>query len=127
MLDGSDAPAGRNSEQAISGITARAGDIIRLSVWIKASDLVPDSAALYPGTWAVGFTPAVLHGDRQQRSGISNVGPGPDLMCVFPKVTQFDWTQYTLDVRCRRAWVQRRWKSASTFIHGSRERSTSTI
>ncbi|MBI3006545.1 MAG: hypothetical protein HYY49_14205, partial [Ignavibacteriales bacterium] len=43
-------------------LDAKAGDVLRISVWIKASNLVPDSAALYPVTWAVGFTPGFWKG-----------------------------------------------------------------
>ena len=36
---------------------SRKAIMLRLTVWLKASNLVPDSAAMYPGTWSVGFTP----------------------------------------------------------------------
>jgi hypothetical protein len=75
-----------------------AGDIVRLSVWIKASNLLPDSAAKYPGTWAVGFTP-LWFAKYGNNDGYNNVGPGNDYTFTFPKVTSFDWTQYTLDVQ----------------------------
>jgi hypothetical protein len=68
-----------------------------LSVWIKATNLVPDSAALYPGTWSVGFTPLWFAGNGNN-SGYSNVGPGNDYTFAFPPVISFDWTQYSLDV-----------------------------
>jgi hypothetical protein len=103
-------PAGRESGDAFVGMkrlplnggsastTINPGDIVRLSVWIKASGLVPDSAVKYPGTWAVGFTP-LWFAKYGNNDGYSNVGPGIDYTFTFPKVTSFDWTQYTLDVQ----------------------------
>jgi hypothetical protein len=73
------------------------GDVLRISVWIKASNLVPDSAAKYPGTWSVGFTPLWFTGN-DNHLGYSPVGPANDYTWAFPPVTSFDWTQYTLDV-----------------------------
>ncbi|MEX2190061.1 MAG: FlgD immunoglobulin-like domain containing protein, partial [Bacteroidota bacterium] len=73
------------------------GDIIRLSVWIKASGLKPDSAAKYPGTWSVGFTP-LWFAKYGNNDGYSNVGPGNDYTFAFPNDTAFDWTEYSLDV-----------------------------
>ncbi len=77
--------------------TIKEGDVLRLSVWLKASNLVPDSAAMYPGTWSVGFTPLWFTGVGNN-SGYNPVGPANDYTWVFPPVTQFDWTKYTLDV-----------------------------
>ena len=79
------------------GISAQPGDILELSVWIKASGLFPDSAALYPGSWAVGFTP-LFFAKAGNNAGYSNVGPGVDYTFLFPKATSFDWTQYKLNV-----------------------------
>jgi hypothetical protein len=82
----------------ISSLSAKEGDILRLTVWIKASNLVPDSAALYPGTWAVGFTPLWFTGNGNNL-GYSPVGPSNDYVFTFPRVTSFDWTPYTLDIQ----------------------------
>jgi hypothetical protein len=102
-------PAGRGSHDGFVGTkrlplnggsastTISPGDIVRLSVWIKASGLVPDSAAKYPGTWAVGFTP-LWFAKYGNNDGYNNVGPGNDYTFTFPNVKSFDWTQYTLDV-----------------------------
>src|SRR5512141_2012786 len=72
--------------------------MLRLSVWIKASGLVPDSAAKYPGSWAVGFTP-LWFAKYGANDGYNTVGPGNDYTFAFPAVTSFDWTQYTLDIQ----------------------------
>jgi hypothetical protein len=79
-------------------ITAQPGDILELSVWIKATGLFPDSAALYPGTWAVGFTPLFFAG-AGNNYGYNPVGPQNDYTFLFPKVASFDWTQYKLNVQ----------------------------
>jgi hypothetical protein len=102
-------PAGRAAHDGFVGTkrykltnlgagTVEPGDMLRLSVWIKASGLVPDSAALYPGTWSVGFTPLWFE-KAGNNDGYSNVGPGNDYTFTFPNVTSFDWTQYSLDVQ----------------------------
>ena len=80
------------------GADVKAGDVLRISVWIKASNLVPDSAAKYPTTWAVGFTPGFWKGNGNN-DGFNNISGYPqDFQFVFPPVTSFDWTQYYLDV-----------------------------
>ncbi len=76
--------------------TIHSGDSVRVSVWIKASGLLPDSAAAHPSTWAVGFT--TLWAAKYGNNDGYNVS-GPDYQFVFPAVTSFDWTQYTLDVQ----------------------------
>ena len=99
-----DLPFGREEGDAFVG-TRRVlfgdginpGDIIRISVWIKASNLVPDSAALYPETWAVGLTPLMFAGAGNNDG--YDVLWGPDLQFKFPNVTSFDWTEYYEDVQ----------------------------
>jgi len=93
---GGNGPAGSGSSNPF-GITANPGDILELSVWIKASGLFPDSAALYPGTWAVGFTP-LFFAQSGNNAGYNPVGPQTDYTFLFPKATSFDWTQYKLNV-----------------------------
>ena len=72
------------------------GTILRLTAWLKGSDLVPDSAALYPGTWSVGFTP--LWFAKGGNNDGYDVIESNDFTWQFPAVTSFDWTPYTLDV-----------------------------
>ena len=74
------------------------GDRIRISVWIKASNLVPDSADKYPTNWAVGFTPGFFAGNGNNL-GYSPVGAQNDYQFKFPDATSFDWTQYSLDIQ----------------------------
>jgi hypothetical protein len=59
------APAGAailNDISTLSNVSS--GDVLRISMWLKASNLVPDSAAAYPGTWSVGVTPLFHSGYR---------------------------------------------------------------
>ena len=72
--------------------------MVRISVWIKASDLVPDSAAAYPEPWSFGFTP-IFFGSADNNSGFdSNELKAYDMHFTFPPVTAFDWTEYYVDL-----------------------------
>src|SRR5208283_4882321 len=71
------------------------GDSVRVSVWIKASGLFPDSAAAHPTTWAVGITP---QWDKVFGNNDGWNGTGADYQFVFPSVTSFDWTQFSVTV-----------------------------
>ena len=63
------------------------GDFVRVSVWLKASNLVPDSAALYPVTYAVGFTYGYWKGNGNN-DGFNSIDGYPiDMQFVFPSVT----------------------------------------
>ena len=103
MLDGSDyqplpkqTVSGEGQDIAhLTGINP--GDHIRISVWIKATGLYPDSAAKYPSTWAVGFTPGFFEGNGNN-IGYNPVGQQSDYQFTFPSVTSFDWTQFHLDI-----------------------------
>ncbi|HED05402.1 MAG TPA: T9SS type A sorting domain-containing protein, partial [Ignavibacteria bacterium] len=72
------------------------GDSIRISVWVKASGLYPDSAAKYPTTWAVGITPQFF---TKMGNNAGWGGTGSDYQFTFPNVTSFDWTQYHIDTK----------------------------
>ena len=87
-----------NGGQDISHLTGIApGDSIRISVWVKASNLVPDSAAKYPSTWAVGLTPLFFQ-SADNHAGYDVLG-GSDYQFTFPNTTSFDWTKYYVDVQ----------------------------
>ncbi|HTY09679.1 MAG TPA: FlgD immunoglobulin-like domain containing protein, partial [Bacteroidota bacterium] len=99
-------PAGRQAHDGFVGTklipfanldagTIHPGDSVRVTVWIKASGLLPDSAAAHPTTWAVGITPqwSAMYGNND---GYNT--SGSDYQFVFPAVTSFDWTKYTLDL-----------------------------
>ncbi len=72
------------------------GDSIRISVWVKASGLYPDSAAKYPTTWAVGITPQFF---TKMGNNAGWGGTGSDYQFTFPNVTSFGWTQYHIDTQ----------------------------
>jgi len=74
--------------------TIQPGGYVRVNVWIKASNLLPDSAAAHPGTWGVGITPQFF---PQLGNNVGWGGQGPDSVFTFPAVTSFDWTQYHVD------------------------------
>ncbi|MCF6269102.1 MAG: T9SS type A sorting domain-containing protein [Melioribacteraceae bacterium] len=101
LLDGSDGNLNSTSignEMDISALSVNLGDRIRISVWIKANNLVPDSAAMYPTTWAVGFTYGFFKGNGNNDGWNSVDGYPKDMQFVFPNVTSFDWTQYYIDI-----------------------------
>ncbi len=99
-------PAGRDSRDGFisthrlpfSAIdpNIKPGDIIRLSVWIKGSNLSPDSAAAHPSTWAVGLTPQFF---TKLGNNAGFDGTGNDYQFTLPNSTSFDWTQYSVDVQ----------------------------
>ena len=78
------------------GTNVKVGDVIRLTAWLKGANLVPDSAALYPGTWSVGLTP--LWFAKGGNNDGYDVLQASDYTWQFPAVTSFDWTPYTLDL-----------------------------
>jgi hypothetical protein len=74
-----------------------ANSVLRVSVWIKASGLYPDSARIAPGTWAVGLTP-IFHSGYLPNDPYDEIG-AHDYVFTFPDTAHsFDWTQYSLDV-----------------------------
>ncbi|GBD92266.1 flagellar basal body rod modification protein [bacterium BMS3Abin04] len=75
------------------------GDWVRIKVWVKASNLVPDSAALYPTTWAAGFTYGFWKGNGNNDGWNALDGYPKDMQFKFPAVTSFDWTPYYIDVQ----------------------------
>ncbi|MEJ2637436.1 MAG: hypothetical protein P8184_19380, partial [Calditrichia bacterium] len=94
LLNGNAGDASSGDITAMSNI--KAGDVLRVSMWIKATDLVPDSAAAYPGTWSMGVTP-IFHSGYLPNDPYDEIG-AQDAVFAFPAVTDFDWTEYYLDV-----------------------------
>jgi hypothetical protein len=96
-------PAGRTAHDGFVGTRrmtfsdlgvpdVRPGDSVRVSVWVKASDLQPDSAAAHEGSWNVGLT-GLFFATVNSSHGYNPTGP--DSIFRFPAVTSFDWTQYS--------------------------------
>jgi hypothetical protein len=71
-------------------------DYLRISVWVKASGLLPDSAAKYPATWSVGVTPQFF---PAVGNNVGYNGSGSDYQFTFPNATSFDWTQFSVTVQ----------------------------
>jgi hypothetical protein len=78
------------SDLGLSGV--KPGDSVKVSVWVKASGLLPDSAAKDPGSWAVGLS-GLFFATVDPLAGY-NPAAG-DSVFHFPPVTSFDWTQYS--------------------------------
>ena len=98
LLNGPTGPvAGKKSAMDISQLSdIKAGDVLRIAMWIKASSLVPDSEAAYSGTWAIGVTP-IFHTGYRSNDAYDEIG-AHDYTFMLPNVTSFDWTQYYVDV-----------------------------
>ena len=78
----------------LSGVVP--GDVLRVSVWIKGKDLKPDSASAVGDQWSVALTP-IFHNTVGNNSGWGEFWSS-DIALAFPKVTEFDWTQFYIDV-----------------------------
>jgi hypothetical protein len=76
----------------------KANSILRVSVWVKASGLYPDSARANPGTWAIGLTP-IFHSGYLPNDGYDQIGSSIDYVFTLPDTAHsFDWTQYWVDI-----------------------------
>ena len=74
-----DLPFDRQQQDAFIGAkrvpldnTIKPGDVVRIKVWIKAKNLVPDSAAAYPDPWSCGFTP-IFFGSADNNAGFGPI------------------------------------------------------
>jgi hypothetical protein len=67
---------------------------LKINVWVKALNLVPDSAAKNPGSWAVGVTP-LYFAQVGPNDGYNNAPNAKDYVFTFPNATQFDWTLFS--------------------------------
>jgi hypothetical protein len=84
-----------NDITALNGV--QAGDIIRISVWIKASNLEPDSVGVVGDQWSVSLTP-IFHNTMGGNEGFGDIWAS-DIPLVFPNKKSFDWTQFYVDVK----------------------------
>ncbi len=73
------------------------GEMIRIAVWIKGENLQPDSAAAIGDQANISITP-IFHNSMGGNDGFNDVWAS-DIVVEFPPVTEFDWTQYYVDVR----------------------------
>src|SRR5258706_2268923 len=65
-------------------------------MWLKGSNLVPDSAASDPLSWSVGVTP-IFHTGYRSNDPYDEKG-GNDVRFKLPNVTSFGWTQFYVDM-----------------------------
>ena len=96
-LDQSEYDPGKNSSWLTESLVP--GDVIRISVWIKAENLEPDSAAAYPDSWSCGFTPIFFESAGNNDGFDDIIVMATDRFFKFPAVTEFDWTEYYLDIK----------------------------
>ncbi|MBU1680566.1 MAG: T9SS type A sorting domain-containing protein, partial [Bacteroidetes bacterium] len=78
----------------LSGV--QEGDVLRISAWIKAANLSPDSFYVVGDQWSVSYTP-IFHNSLGGNEGFNDVWAS-DIPLEFPNVTSFDWTQFYVDV-----------------------------
>jgi len=72
------------------------GDMIRISVWIKAMNLKPDSFYVVGDQWSVAITP-IWHNTLGGNEGFGEIWAS-DIPLEFPNVESFDWKQFYVDV-----------------------------
>ncbi len=73
------------------------GDIIRVSVWIKGKNLVPDSAASVGDSWSLAITP-IFHDRYGNNAGWGEIW-ARDIPLKFPNTTEFDWQRFYVDIQ----------------------------
>ncbi len=113
-------PIGENNEpsgkltQHIYDITAlkdvNAGDMIRISVWLKATGLNPQEMAEVGDQASFAITP-IFHNTSGNNEGWGEFW-SKDIPCKFPVASEFGWMQFYVDVP-----VQEGAKSLSVRLH----------
>jgi hypothetical protein len=73
------------------------GDNLRISVWIKGANLNPDSALAVGDAWSISLT-AIYHNTLGNNEGWGQYAASPDIPLEFPFATEFDWTQFFVNV-----------------------------
>ncbi len=99
-IDGSAGPSSVRTEgptdiSALNGVVP--GDVVRISVWVKGENLLPDSAAAAGDAWSVAITP-ILHKTVGNNAGFGDFWAS-DIPLKFPNATSFDWKQFYVDVK----------------------------
>ncbi len=96
-INGGAGPTGSESgSYDIATLNAVPGDILRISVWIKGANLLPDSVIAVGDQWTVAITP-IFHDVIGNNAGWGQIF-GADIPLKFPSTTSFDWTQFYADV-----------------------------
>ncbi len=79
----------------INSVDVAVGDTLTVSVWIKGENLFPDSVTAVGDQWSVAITP-ILHNKTGNNGGFGDFWAS-DIPLVFPNVTSFDWTQFSIN------------------------------
>ncbi|MBI1938436.1 MAG: T9SS type A sorting domain-containing protein, partial [Ignavibacteriales bacterium] len=112
LLDAS-TPSGRvtsNSYDITALKDAKPGDVLRVSVWLKAQNLDPVEMSQIGDQASFGITP-IFHNTSGNNEGWGEFW-SRDIPLKFPSVTSFDWMQFYVDVP-----VQEGAKSISVRLH----------
>jgi len=97
LLNGPTGPAATQSPTDISQVSGiKAGDVLRIAMWVQGSNLLPDSQAAHPGSWAIGVTP-IFHTGYRPNDPYDEIGAHDDVF-MLPNATSFGWTQFYVDV-----------------------------
>ncbi|HKB87732.1 MAG TPA: T9SS type A sorting domain-containing protein, partial [Ignavibacteriaceae bacterium] len=92
------------------------GDAVRLSVWVKGANLEPDSAIVVGDPWSVALT-AIYHTTINNNDGWGQYAASPDIPLHFPYATEFDWTQFQVDLVVPEPPAGETAKSISVRLH----------
>ncbi len=91
------------------------GDVLRISVWIKAENLEPDSVIAVGDQWTIALTP-IFHTTLGNNEGWGQYWAS-DMPLTFPHATSFDWTQFYVDVEVPEPPAGEEAKSLSVRLH----------
>ena len=92
------------------------GDNLRISVWIKGMNLEPDSVIAVGDAWSISLT-TIYHTTIGNNEGWGQYEASPDIPLVFPYATEFDWTQFYVDLVVPEPPTGETAKSISVRLH----------
>ena len=95
---------------------AQPGDVLRISVWIKGTNLQPDSAIVVGDPWSVSLT-AIYHTTMDNNEGWGQYAASNDIPLQFPYATEFDWRKFYVDVTIPDPPAGEQAKSISVRLH----------
>ncbi|MCH8942638.1 MAG: T9SS type A sorting domain-containing protein [Bacteroidetes bacterium] len=105
--------SGSNDITALDGVGV--GDVLRISVWIKGENLLPDSALVVGDPWTIAITP-IFHTTLGNNEGFGDYWAS-DIPLTFPNATAFDWTQFYVDVTVPEPPAGKEAKSITIRLH----------
>ncbi len=112
LIDSSPSSSGKKvpGSYDVTTLQAKAGDMLRISVWLKGENLDPVEAALVGDQASFGITP-IFHNTSGNNEGWGEFW-SRDIPLKLPAVSSFDWMQFYVDVV-----VQEGAKSISVRMH----------